>query len=88
MFKVDPAELYGRSDKLSSKTFVISGTFEEHSRDELKSLIEKNGGKYTGTVSGNTDYLLAGGNMGPAKRAKAEKNFDVAVDAILKEFAS
>ncbi len=72
-FEVDPTELFGRSDKLSGKTFVISGTFEEHSRDELKSLIEQHGGKYTGSVSANTDFLLAGENMGPAKRAKAEK---------------
>lgn len=72
-FEVHPDLLEGRSDKLSGKTFVISGTFEEHSRDELKSLIEQHGGKYTGSVSGNTDYLLAGDNMGPAKRSKAEK---------------
>lgn len=72
-FEIDPAEMQGRSGKLSGKTFVISGTFEEHSRDDLKSLIEQHGGKYTGSVSGNTDYLLAGENMGPAKRSKAEK---------------
>ncbi len=72
-FEIDPAELHDRSDKLAGKTFVISGTFEEHSRDELKSLIEQHGGKYTGSVSGNTDYLLAGDNIGPAKRSKAEK---------------
>ena len=72
-FEVDSTELNGRSEKLSGKTFVISGTFEEHSRDELKSLIEQHGGKYAGSVSGNTDYLLAGENMGPSKRAKAEK---------------
>ncbi len=72
-FQVDPAELHGRSDKLAGKTFVISGTFADHSRDELKSLIEQHGGKFTGSVSGNTDFLLAGHNIGPAKREKAEK---------------
>jgi DNA ligase (NAD+) len=72
-FQVDEDELKSRSDKLEGKTFVISGTFQQYSRDELKSLIEKNGGKYTGSVSGKTDYLLAGENIGPAKLSKAEK---------------
>jgi len=72
-FEIDEAELKNRSNKLSGKTFVISGTFQEYSRDELKSLIEQHGGKYTGSISGNTDFLLAGENMGPAKRSKAEK---------------
>jgi len=72
-FEIDEAELKNRSNKLSGKTFVISGTFQEHSRDELKSLIEQHGGKYTGSISGNTDFLLAGENMGPAKRSQAEK---------------
>jgi DNA ligase (NAD+) len=72
-FEIDPDELKNRSTKLSGKTFVISGTFQEYSRDELKSLIEQHGGKYTGSVSGNTDFLLAGENTGPAKRSKAEQ---------------
>ncbi|MDR3267640.1 MAG: NAD-dependent DNA ligase LigA [Tannerella sp.] len=62
-----------RSDKLKGLTFVISGTFTQHSRDEYKSIIERCGGKNTGSISGNTDYLLAGENMGPAKLAKAGK---------------
>lgn len=62
-----------RSDKLKGLTFVISGTFTRHSRDEYKMMIEQYGGKNTGSVSGNTDYLFAGENMGPAKLAKAEK---------------
>lgn len=62
-----------RSDKLKGLTFVISGTFSLHSRDEYKSMIERYGGKNSGSVSGKTDYILAGENMGPAKLAKAEK---------------
>lgn len=53
------------------KVFVISGVFGKYSRQELKTLIENNGGKVTGSVSSNTDYLLAGDNMGPEKRRKA-----------------
>jgi DNA ligase (NAD+) len=69
-----PAEqLSGRTDKLKGLTFVISGVFERHSRDELKDLIEMNGGKQTGSVSAKTNYVLAGEGMGPSKREKAEK---------------
>ncbi|TQD39339.1 NAD-dependent DNA ligase LigA [Haloflavibacter putidus] len=66
-------DLEGKSDKLQGKTFVISGVFEKVSRKELKKLIEDNGGKVTGSISGNTDYLVAGENMGPSKLTKAEK---------------
>lgn len=59
------------SDVLADKTFVISGVFEKVSRKELKELIEKNGGKNTGSISAKTNYLVAGKNMGPAKLAKA-----------------
>ncbi|MDR2921437.1 MAG: NAD-dependent DNA ligase LigA [Tannerella sp.] len=62
-----------RSDKLKDLTIVISGTFSLHSRDEYKSMIEQHGGKNSGSVSGKTDYILAGDNIGPAKLAKAEK---------------
>ncbi len=61
------------SRRLDGLTFVISGTFERHSRDQLKQLIEDHGGKNLAAVSSNTDYLLAGANMGPAKLSKAEK---------------
>ena len=61
------------SSVLDGKTFVISGTFDEISRNDLKDLIEKNGGKNTSSVSSNTDYIIAGEDMGPAKREKAEK---------------
>ncbi|NOQ73695.1 MAG: NAD-dependent DNA ligase LigA [Crocinitomix sp.] len=59
------------SDVLANNTFVISGVFEKVSRKELKELIEKNGGKNTGSISAKTSYLVAGENMGPAKLAKA-----------------
>ena len=61
------------SDTLSGLSIVISGTFEKHSRDEYKSLIEQHGGKNTSSVSAKTDYILAGANMGPAKLEKAQK---------------
>jgi DNA ligase (NAD+) len=56
-----------------SKTFVISGVFSKFSRDEIKDMIEKNGGKNTGSISAKTDFLIAGENMGPAKLEKATK---------------
>ncbi len=59
------------SDTLAGKSFVISGVFALHSRDEYKALIERNGGKNTGSISKKTDYVLAGENMGPAKLEKA-----------------
>ncbi len=62
-----------KSNALSGKKFVISGVFQNHSRDELKLLIEQHGGKNTGSISSKTDFVLAGENMGPSKLAKAEK---------------
>lgn len=62
-----------RSDKLSGKTIVISGVFTYHSRDEYKDMIERNGGKNSGSISKKTDFVLAGANMGPAKLEKASK---------------
>lgn len=59
------------SDKLSGKTIVISGVFERHSRDEYKAIIEQNGGKNSGSISGKTSFVLAGSNMGPSKLEKA-----------------
>ena len=61
------------SVKLEGKTIIISGVFENFSRDELKELIEKNGGKNVSSVSSKTDYLLAGDKIGPAKLEKAKK---------------
>lgn len=61
------------SNRLAGKSFVISGRFLNHSRDELKELIELHGGRNLAAVSANTDYLVAGEKMGPAKLKKAEK---------------
>lgn len=62
-----------KTDKLAGKIIVISGTFEKHSREELKELIELNGGKNSSSISSKTDFILAGANMGPAKEEKANK---------------
>ena len=59
------------SDRLSGLTFVISGVFQQHSRDELQQLIISNGGKITSSISKKLNYLVAGENMGPVKREKA-----------------
>ena len=59
------------SNRLEGKKIVISGVFAKHSRDEYKMLIEQHGGKNVGSISKNTDYVLAGENMGPAKLEKA-----------------
>ena len=70
---IEETDLSPTSSVLSGKNFVISGVFTQVSRNELKKLIEENGGKVTGSISGNTDFLVAGENMGPSKLAKAEK---------------
>lgn len=59
------------SNTLEGKTIVISGLFQKHSRDEYKKLIEKNGGRNSMSVSGNTSFILAGENMGQSKKEKA-----------------
>lgn len=61
------------SNILDGKSFVVSGVFTNYSRDEIKQLVEQNGGKNIGSISSKTNYVLAGENMGPSKRAKAEK---------------
>ena len=65
--------LQGQSEVLKGLVFVISGTFSKHSRDEYKEMIERYGGKNTGSVSGKTNFILAGENMGPSKLEKATK---------------
>ena len=60
------------SEKFKGLTFVISGVFERHSRDQLKEIIEAHGGKNSGSISGKTSYVLAGDNMGPEKLKKAQ----------------
>jgi len=69
--QIDARILADRTHILQGKSFVISGVFKEHSRDELKKLIEQNGGKNTSSISKKTTYLVAGDNMGPSKREKA-----------------
>lgn len=66
-------QISGATDKLAGKSIVISGVFAKHSRDEYKVLIEQNGGKNVGSISGKTSFILAGDNMGPSKLQKAEK---------------
>jgi DNA ligase (NAD+) len=72
-FELDESETQGMSDKLKGKTFVVSGVFSKYSRDEIKAMIEKNGGKNASSISSKTSYVVAGENMGPAKLEKAEK---------------
>ena len=71
-FEGEPEEAPA-SDKLAGLSIVISGTFAHHSRDEYKAMIEANGGKNVGSVSKKTSFILAGENMGPEKRKKAEE---------------
>ena len=71
--QIDVSHFIDRTNALQGKSFVISGVFKNHSRDELKSLIDKNSGKNTSSISKKTSYLIAGENMGPSKREKAEK---------------
>ena len=70
---VEKCEEQGGSDVLAGKSIVISGVFQHHSRDEYKAIIERNGGKNVGSISGKTSFILAGDNMGPSKLQKAEK---------------
>lgn len=72
-FQISENQLIGQTDKLNGLNIIISGTFETHSRDELKKMIEKNGGKNVGSISKKTSYLLAGNNIGPSKLEKATK---------------
>ncbi len=66
-------EQEGGTDLLKDKIIVISGVFNYHSRDEYKALIERHGGKNSGSISAKTSFVLAGDNMGPAKREKAQE---------------
>lgn len=68
-FEIKEKEL--ASSKLAGKTIVVSGVFEILSREEMKHVIENNGGKVGSSISSKTDYLVAGNNMGPSKLEKA-----------------
>jgi DNA ligase (NAD+) len=72
-FGSDPSEVVQVGDRLKGLSFVVSGVFRNFSRDGIKEAIERNGGKVSGSISSKTSYLLAGADMGPAKRAKAEQ---------------
>jgi DNA ligase (NAD+) len=71
--QLNDESLANRSDKLNGLLIIISGTFEKNSRDDLKKMIEQNGGKNVSSISKNTSYMLAGNNIGPSKLEKAEK---------------
>jgi len=71
--RLNEESLANRSEKLNGLSIIISGTFEKNSRDDLKKMIEQNGGKNVSSISKNTSYLLAGNNIGPSKLEKAEK---------------
>ncbi|MCF0198095.1 MAG: NAD-dependent DNA ligase LigA [Bacteroidaceae bacterium] len=72
-FALSEEELASHSDRLAGQSIVISGVFEQHSRDEYKALIERHGGKNVGSISAKTSFILAGANMGPSKLEKAQK---------------
>lgn len=71
-FELSAEQQQAGSEKLKGLTFVISGVFNSHSRDQLKDMIEFHGGKNSGSISGKTSYVLAGDNMGPEKLKKAQ----------------
>lgn len=71
-FSLSEAQLVKQSNTLEGKTFVVSGVFETLGRTELKKLIEDNGGKVATSISAKTSYVVAGDNMGPSKKIKAE----------------
>nr|WP_299068860.1 NAD-dependent DNA ligase LigA [uncultured Allomuricauda sp.] len=71
-FSLSEEQLENQSEKLKGKTFVVSGVFESLGRTELKKLIEDNGGKVSSSISSKTSFLVAGANMGPSKKTKAE----------------
>jgi DNA ligase (NAD+) len=72
-FELNEEELANQTNKLEGLSIVISGSFSLHSRDELKALIEQNGGKNTSSISKKTDLFLAGAKVGPSKLEKVEK---------------
>ncbi|MBM1107512.1 NAD-dependent DNA ligase LigA [Aurantibacter crassamenti] len=71
-FSLSDEQLQNQTDALKGKSFVVSGVFEKVSRNELKKLIEDNGGKVSSSISSKTSYVVAGDKMGPSKRTKAE----------------
>lgn len=72
-FELSAEKLLNQTELFKGQTFVVSGVFSKVSRNELKKMIEDNGGKVGSSISSKTSYLVAGDNMGPSKRTKAEK---------------
>ncbi len=70
--EVSAEKLEGQTNVLEGKSIVVSGVFESISRNELKKLIEDNGGKVSSSISSKTSYIVAGDNMGPSKKDKAK----------------
>ncbi|WP_417871405.1 NAD-dependent DNA ligase LigA [Winogradskyella sp.] len=70
--EISADKLANQTEKLKGQTFVVSGVFESISRNDLKKLIEDNGGKVSSSISSKTSYVVAGDKMGPSKRTKAE----------------
>lgn len=70
--RLSDEQLLPKGTALEGKTIVISGTFSHHSREEYKEIIEREGGKNAGSISKKTSFVLAGENMGPAKREKCQ----------------
>ncbi|SRX76049.1 NAD-dependent DNA ligase LigA [Aequorivita antarctica] len=70
--EISAEKLANQTNTLNGNTFVVSGVFTKVSRDELKKLIEDNGGKVSSAISSKTNYVVAGENMGPSKKTKAE----------------
>ena len=71
-FSLSEEQLENQTDKLKGQTFVVSGVFETINRNDLKKLIEDNGGKVASSISSKTSFVVAGDNMGPSKKTKAE----------------
>lgn len=71
--EISAEQLIGQTDKLKGDIIVVTGVFESISRNELKKLIEDNGGKVSSSISAKTSYIVAGNSMGPSKKEKAEK---------------
>ncbi len=70
--EIDANKLENQTNKLEGRSFVVSGVFSKVSRNDLKKLIEDNGGKVSGSISKKTGFVVAGDNMGPSKKAKAD----------------
>ena len=72
-FEITEEENTTVSNKFEGLSFVVSGVFEKYSRDQIKKMVEENSGKNVAAISAKTSYLIAGDNMGPEKKKKAEK---------------